>query len=292
MVGTGFVWSRWGDGEMLATNEDDELGAQLRSSLVSLSTDPLAVVNVGTWWLCDPFLNKSWLTGIGDTDLPRAAFHSFFYLPAGDPADSARATWRQHGVIGWGDAILQRKRTVVLVGPPHLRTIPLFKDAAFINTLDPRVSQDVDWVDVWFRELTSQTELREPPPGAGANSPGVLCIVAAGPRAKILMARLLEFVHDRNWAIVDVGASLDGYVGVHSRDFNDPKEICRKARENASEDEVRMWFATGLCEEMPSKEQEQQQKQEGGDAEELGEDYEGKEYGGEGGAERGEGSRE
>ncbi len=276
MSGTGFVWSRWGDGDMLAANENNELGAQMRSSLVALSTDPLAVVNVGVWWLCEPYLNESWLMDIGDTDIPRAAFHSFFYLPAGDPADSTRTMWRQHGVTGWSAAILRRKRTLVLVGPPHLRDIPLFKNSAFIDTFDPSHSLDVDRVDVWFRELTTQTDLLEPPPGAGADSPGVLCIVAAGSLGKILMARLLEFVHDRNWAIVDVGASLDGYVGVHSRDYNDPKEYCRKARENASEEEVRMWFATGLCEEMhssPSEEEEEEEEEQEADAEEREEDY-------------------
>ena len=263
-AGTGLVWARWGDGEMLAVNEDKPgegqvLSAQLQSSLLALSTDPLAVVNIGVFWLCEPILKKSWElftrqheAAFGDSDAARAAFQSFFYLPAGDPADSDRAKWRQLGVPGWSEAVLRRKRTLVLVGPPHLRDIPLFKDAVFVNAHDPNMGRDPDRVEAWLRELKAQADLLEPPFGRQTywnRLPGILCIVAAGPRGKVLMARLLEeFAHGRGWAIVDVGASLDGYAGVHSRDFNDPFLLCQRARENASEEEIRLWFAPGWCE--------------------------------------------
>ena len=235
------------------------LSAQLQSSLLALSTDPLAVVNIGPFWLCEPILKKSWelLTrqheaAFGDSDAARAAFQSFFYLPAGDPADSDRAKWRQLGVPGSSEAVLRRKRTLVLVGPPHLRDIPLFEDAVSVNVHDPNMGQDRDRVEAWLRELKAQADLLEPPFGRQTywnRLPGILCIVAAGPRGKVLMARLLEkLVHGRGWAIDDVGASLDGYAGVHSRDFNDPFLLCQRARENASEEEIRLWFAPGWCE--------------------------------------------
>jgi hypothetical protein len=76
----------------------------------------------------------------------------------------------------------------------------------------------------------------------------LLFLFAAGRSSKIIIADLVVGMADTDniHTFVDVGASLDGFAGKHSRDYNDPKKFCQLVRKNDPNNE-QYWMKRGVC---------------------------------------------
>ena len=143
---------RWGDAEMIASIKDGQRQSSMQRAvrvLASKTKSPEIVLNVGGHWLCKNNLRQDWNKGLTlpmkvesscpssysetskrDLDLSIEddyAIHSFFYLPLGDITDEDLNEWRKKKIEGWSGLIRKYNRSVILVGPNHIRNIPFIK---------------------------------------------------------------------------------------------------------------------------------------------------------------------
>eukprot|EP00854_Cymbomonas_tetramitiformis_P024313 gene24313-29538_t len=235
-----FSWVRWGDGELLhsARNSKIEIDQRLRRSFVSLTgtenrNSNWTMINVGVWWLCNRRLRNLWddLISSNNSDY---IFMDSFYLPMGDPVEVDRTFWREAGVIGW--VAEARRRRVVLIGPAHLKRVPVLKYAAHIETTGTE-SSSVARINFLIKKsvlISSQSNTT------------TLFVLAAGWASKIIIAELCYLLPRDSF--IDVGSAFDGYAGVPSRDYNrDIKKYCIAVHGENSDPRDRLWMRIDTC---------------------------------------------
>ncbi len=208
-----FSWVRWGDGETihagLLTNP------RLQNSFRIAAHHPDIYLNVGGWFFCG---NKSKeLQVLWKSFSNGGRFYDYFYLNAGDPMSAKK--------VGWRDQIEKCSRKTLAVIPSHLRSLPVFRNSIIVP------SPTYETLDATIREI--RKHLR---------GESMVVLLAGGKIAKILAVELT--LSDPNHTYIDIGSSMDGYAGRHSRDYNDPKNYCAKI---SSPKERERWFPPGAC---------------------------------------------
>ncbi|KAJ9448189.1 hypothetical protein DIPPA_03918 [Diplonema papillatum] len=243
-VGRQFAWYRLGDGELqcLGTQRSINVaGAQcdlgtrdaLISSLGNVSdwADHNLFAVIGTWWLCE---SRDWTKSLKQLMRTRFknSFHrrpnggvSFaltdhFYVPIGSTDDPSAEGFVQASA----------NRAAVIVGPAHLQKLgeynTMFNVVAFIQT--PNAGGSYTHVPSLVTSMLSVQE---------KHGQGLIFLVAFGVPGKLVVIH--GYAAMPNCTFVDVGASLDGYVGVQSRDYNrDRGRFCKSWSS---------WMIPGLC---------------------------------------------
>ena len=277
----GFAWVRWGDAEMIASKKDGQRESSMLRAvrvLASKTKSPEIVLNVGGHWLCKNNLREDWNIGLTlpmkvessspssysetrkrDLDLSiedDCAIHSFFYLPLGDITDEDLNEWRKKKIEGWSGLIRKYNRSVILVGPNHIRNIPFIKHDVFIDATNVQKNNNKT-KDLIRKVALEGTELSQK-----NNDPPVV-ILCSGIAAKTLVVVLRSFI-DKGWQFIDVGTQLDGFGGKKSRDYINIPKMCKKVYEykgNSSiptenigtkhdlggEAALEYWFAPNVC---------------------------------------------
>ena len=209
-------------------------------ALMSVSATPNCVLNVGVHWLCNKALRNNWNAAMDGVDVNDTIGHAFFFLPMGDPGDDDRSMWKENGVDGYINVVREAKRKVILVGPPHVEGLPFIGHSAFVDASGKGMGGDGAADSVVQRIFEIGDAFDEPP----------VVIMAAGMAAKTAILSAQDRINSKGWGLIDAGTTLDGYAGVKSRDYNDPRVYCRKSRERARDehDGVDFWFAKGVCE--------------------------------------------
>lgn len=139
------------------------------------------------------------------------------------------------------------KYYVVLVGPPHLKNVPFLNPAQYIDSsgVNRKMDKTSKIIDDCAK-LMDQQKL-------GEEGRPLLFLLAAGFSSKIIIAELLQYKEESSnnhtQSFIDVGASLDGYVGVKSRDYNHPKRYCEEVIKNDDPKNRYHWMKKGVCEE-------------------------------------------
>lgn len=236
----GFGWARWGDAEMISSARDGSPMRLAVRALMSVSATPNCVLNVGVHWLCNGALRNNWNAAMDGVDVNDTIGHAFFFLPMGDPGDDDRSMWKENGVDGYINVVREAKRKVILVGPPHVEGLPFIGHSAFVDASGKGMGGDGAADSVVQRIFEIGDAFDEPP----------VVIMAAGMAAKTAILSAQDRINSKGWGLIDAGTTLDGYAGVKSRDYNDPRVYCRKSRERARDehDGVDFWFAKGVCE--------------------------------------------
>jgi len=236
----GFGWARWGDAEMNASAGNGSPMRLAVRTLMNISATPNCVLNVGVHWLCKGSLRKNWNAAMDGLDVNDTIGHAFFYLPMGDPGDDDRTMWKENGVDGYINVVREAKRKVILVGPPHVEGLPFIGHSAFVDAKGKGKGGAGAADSVVQRIFEIGDAFDEPP----------VVIMAAGMAAKTAILSAQERINAKGWGLIDAGTTLDGYAGVKSRDYNDPRVYCQKSRERArgADDGVDFWFAKGVCE--------------------------------------------
>ena len=277
----GFAWVRWGDAEMIASKKDGQRESSMLRAvrlLASKTKSPEIVLNVGGHWLCKNNLREDWNIGLTlpmkvessspssysetrkrDLDLSikdDCAIHSFFYLPLGDITDEDLNEWRKEKIEGWSGLIRKYNRSVILVGPNHIRNIPFIKHDVFIDATNVQKNNNKT-KDLIRKVALEGTELSQK-----NNDPPVV-ILCSGIAAKTLVVVLRSFI-DKGWQFIDVGTQLDGFGGKKSRDYINIPKMCKKVYEYKSNSSIptenigtkhdlggkaalEYWFAPNVC---------------------------------------------
>ena len=147
------------------------------------------------------------------------------------------------GIDGYVDAIRKAKRKVILLGPPHVQNLPFIGQDAFVDASGAGGGGD-GVADGVIKTLFEIGDAFDDPP---------VVIMTAGMAAKSAILLGQDRINFRGWGFIDAGTTLDGYAGVKSRDYNDPRKYCQKSRERTrgDGDGVEFWFAPGVCEKFP-----------------------------------------
>lgn len=262
-----FAWVRWGDGEISESTADREYSKKLKASLHYLSRHDDSIVNVGMWWLKNQRFARQWNSVVppqlsnsvknasrlrpkntvgeqrqDDMGMKKMIFHNHFYLPMGGPLNTYT---KEIGIAGWLYEI--EDYNIILVGPSHLGGIP------FLNPFKHFESSGVNRNMVKTADLASKCkELMDQQMSDGGGKP-LMFLLAAGFSSKIIIADLLQYRDESNnhytQSFIDIGASLDGYVGIHSRDYNSPKHYCEEVVKNDDPRNRYHWMKRGICEE-------------------------------------------
>jgi hypothetical protein len=154
---------------------------------------------------------------------PSYPFYDSFYLPVGNESSAAVNSWVQAAKNG--------KRPVVLVGPDHLSSLHCMLNYVkhFRIPLPTTGCQDVEPLVAGIVELSQASYPNE----------SVVFVVAGAAIGKIVAYQAFKKLQHKD-IFVDVGASLDAYAGVRSRDFN--KDLTKFCRESKG------WMAYDVCE--------------------------------------------
>lgn len=217
--GNGFAWIRWGDGEL---NCLVGRGGGPEWSCDSWATEELQnmlkiyhnnyFLALGSWWACTATfargLASAWRE-IAPTAPENFTLVDSFYL---EHARSDKEEGLVHGMVG---AVRRGNRPVILVGDRKLRNVPrtLYNYTSFIEV--PARGMHTNDVPSLLSKLRDMTQYK----------PNHLCLVAAGLIGKIFITQAhTDFLLDRH-IYVDVGSSLDIFVGSSTRDHNQPKYI-------------------------------------------------------------------
>ena len=246
-----FAWVRWGDGEMGEALGKGEYSQSLMKSLHYMSRHEDAIVNVGMWWLDKKAHASKWnqvvppqTTNQDNTteiETRKMMFHNSFYLPLGGPLSNLNG----HLKVGWPYKIANY--TVVFVGPPHLKDVPFLNPSYhFESTGVNRNIKRTTMLTNQCKEVMDRQSLH-----VGEDRP-VIFLLAAGFSSKIIIAKLLQYKHEsknnHTQSYIDVGASIDGYVGKHSRDYNSPERVCQGVIKYDPINRYH-WMKKGVCEE-------------------------------------------
>jgi hypothetical protein len=192
--------------------------------------DATIIQALGAFFLCNEThrnLNRGMQTFIrAMTDeyghAPRGPFYDAFYLPVGDESSAVTKSWVTAAKAGG--------RPVVVVGPDHLASLHCMLNYVkhFRIPLPTHGCQDVEPLVRGIVEL-SQGPYRDK---------SVLFVVAGAAVGKMVAYEAFKKLKHKD-VFVDVGASLDAYAGVRSRDYNkDLKRFCREAKG---------WMSTDVC---------------------------------------------
>eukprot|EP01063_Lacrimia_lanifica_P012275 TRINITY_DN1888_c0_g3_i1.p2 TRINITY_DN1888_c0_g3~~TRINITY_DN1888_c0_g3_i1.p2 ORF type:complete len:379 (+),score=70.47 TRINITY_DN1888_c0_g3_i1:125-1261(+) len=236
-VGRPFAWVRLGDGELNCLGErkskpgtpcedKDTLYTMIEALKdVDLMRDD-AFIAVGAWWVCAGsygtskalYLNdlKGW---VGDGQIT-AAMLDMFYIGHG-ANDTLEA---KYGMVQ-----SLAGRPVVLVGPQHLA--PLAQHNTMYNVVAHVVTPGKGASAHHVEELLGIFGECESRFGQG-----LMFLLEYSMGGKI--AALHGMRRYPNHTYVDVGSSIDGYVGVQSRQHNKKKRICKNTPS---------WTAPGVC---------------------------------------------
>eukprot|EP00038_Savillea_parva_P009485 m.183860 g.183860 ORF g.183860 m.183860 type:complete len:425 (-) comp15958_c0_seq1:84-1358(-) len=227
-----FSWIRWGDGEMieafkgikpLKAGQAPDHSQALRQAFYKATQLDAIQINVGTWWLCNS--KRQWNSAINVKSTIEYKYTNYFYLPMGDPMEDPRT---DHG---WVTEANRCSKRVIAVVPSHLRALPVWPKGT--RFLDSPQGNDIGKVILKITEVQDALKDSERP---------ALVVFAAGISAKIMIVRLT--VSNPEHQYLDIGSVLDGYAGVKSRDYNDPKKYCG----SITDANVRkQWFAPGVC---------------------------------------------
>jgi len=232
-----FAHVRWGDGEMTTSVDGTPFGKRLSESLLQLTQHPLTSVNVGTWWLEDKNGNpkhfvKKWNQVVSEEISNKTLFHDFFYLPL---AEIDEPRFKPEGIDGWVALTDRAAYKTVLVGPKFLLGIPFINQTEYISS--EGIERDVGKTDDVTQKIIKVMKAHEPEP--------LLFLVSAGRSAKIIISDLISR-QDNIHSFIDTGASLDGWAGVHSRDYNNPATYCGKVLKRDPERKD-YWMKKGVC---------------------------------------------
>eukprot|EP01059_Diplonema_ambulator_P036317 TRINITY_DN9010_c0_g3_i1.p1 TRINITY_DN9010_c0_g3~~TRINITY_DN9010_c0_g3_i1.p1 ORF type:complete len:449 (+),score=72.25 TRINITY_DN9010_c0_g3_i1:65-1348(+) len=229
-----FGWVRLGDGEVMCLgNARDGViaGAHcnadtkyaFKKSIAALPHLRNVFTSIGTWWLCSgrvrTGIHSSMYNAIRGTDVLSKgySFLNSFYLSYG-----ASDGPEQPGIVR-----SCRGRDVVLIGPKHLDRMKTGDMFNIVNHIV--VSGSGRLSDV----MPALNEARN----YAANRTNLVFLVAFGVHAKILIVQGTQMMPGHTF--IDVGSSLDAYVGVRSRDYNrDLKRFC---------DGWPRWMGKGVC---------------------------------------------
>jgi len=225
---------RWGDGDFYCALDvsfgvdsngvslagNTEMCRQLKKDLLDYGSDVNRDKNLwvvaGNWWLCAEvnrrlhdavdsfFANRTGPWG-GFADGASAGGFYFPFVPA-------KQGGRERGVLP-----LLQGRVVSLVGPPHLGKLgSMLNYSSFVHVPPHSCWQDRGRIAKEVLNISAQH------PGES-----VVFIVAGGVAARTLIYRLHKSIGHKD-SLIDVGASLDGFAGVGSRDYNrDLQRFCK-----------------------------------------------------------------
>lgn len=232
---------RWGDGDfecalhlvqvldsnevMLGKNEMcDRLGEDLREYGRGLGENNNLWLVAGTWWFCKEShpeiyngvkaffsLNETQPTWRGFANGWSAGGFYFPLLPDKEPG-------RKRGVV----PRLQH-RTVVLVGPRHLGKL-----RTMLNYTQHIV---VPHGNAWEHRNELSRQVMEA--SKHHRDKNVVFLMAAGVATRPIAYALYKELGQKD-SFIDVGASLDTYAGVLSRDFSSLTALCRDYPEYAA----------------------------------------------------------
>eukprot|EP01059_Diplonema_ambulator_P036316 TRINITY_DN9010_c0_g2_i1.p1 TRINITY_DN9010_c0_g2~~TRINITY_DN9010_c0_g2_i1.p1 ORF type:complete len:445 (+),score=90.36 TRINITY_DN9010_c0_g2_i1:89-1423(+) len=230
-----FGWVRLGDGEVSCLTNSKEgvvAGAHctadtkiaFKKSIAALPHLRNVFTSIGTWWLCHGTAMSaihnslfSFLQTGTDMLTRKYAFFDSFYLPYGN-SDGPE----QPGIVR-----SCRGRDVVLIGPKQLEKITTGDMFNIVNHI---------YVPAQGRIFNVMPALNEAGNYA-ANRTNLVFLVAFGVHAKILIVQGTQMMPGHTF--IDVGSSLDAYVGIRSRDYNrDLKKFC---------DGWPRWMGKGVC---------------------------------------------
>jgi len=89
-----------------------------------------------------------------------------------------------------------------------------------------------------LQKMLSIMQMYEPEP--------LLFLVSCGRSAKIIISDLISRKNNIH-SFIDTGSVFDGYSGIKSRDYNDPKNYCSRIKELDPE-HLGYWMKKGVCE--------------------------------------------
>lgn len=217
--GNGFAWIRWGDADLnclagrgggMEWSCDSQTTKELQNMLKIYHNNYFLAL--GSWWACTPafarVLASVW-RGIAPTAPENFTLVDSFFL---EHARSDKEEGLVHGMVG---AARRGNRPVILVGSRKIRDIPrtLYNYTGFIEV--PAGGMHTNDVPPLLSQLRDMTR----------GKPNHLCLVAAGLIGKIFITQAhTDLLLDRH-IYVDVGSSLDIFVGSSTRDHNQPKYI-------------------------------------------------------------------
>ena len=190
-------------------------------------------------------------------------FHDSFYLPNGEVVNDGMNHWISNGVVGW-IPLMERyyANRTILIGPSHLTDVPFLTDQLVAYISSDKIEHNISRTKKVVQQIIHSIENRQARNNVSSSGNDyeddeideeepLLFLVAAGRSAKIIISDLIARPNNTH-SFVDVGSSLDAYVGKHSRDYNNPSVYCEKIMDR---DPTRLhyWMKKGVC-----KKQEQQ----------------------------------
>ena len=246
-------WIRFADGDMnhLGGKGSSIEHRRMVRAISAWPSLPNLVVSVGEWWLCTQKWADIWRRHFQINEFRGYTFHSgCFYLPMGTPDDDDRDVWAGKGIQGWVRAAHDANVTIVLVGPRGLAGIPWLTGGLIgkqkkgaLPTSSRRRWVDTSGVsDHAARMDTAMSEIQAI--SASDRDAPFLFVFSAGHGAKTMITELMHPSRQTSKDIfIDAGTALDGFAGVHSREFNSKEEGKRKYCENIlRRDPVRIKF--------------------------------------------------
>eukprot|EP00316_Scyphosphaera_apsteinii_P012396 CAMPEP_0119336020 /NCGR_PEP_ID=MMETSP1333-20130426/90915_1 /TAXON_ID=418940 /ORGANISM="Scyphosphaera apsteinii, Strain RCC1455" /LENGTH=436 /DNA_ID=CAMNT_0007346723 /DNA_START=124 /DNA_END=1431 /DNA_ORIENTATION=+ len=241
--GVGFSWVRIGDGELscmaggvrviASWKCSQRMSAEMIAMLKLVRETNNFFVAVGSWWACESnhfakILANAW----GGSRRNRRAAGSGGFLVNGFYLEHARNDSTSGLTIGLVGAAKRSGRPVIIIGPRHLRKLSraMYNYSGFVET-----GSGADFPQV-LRAITDASTLVDQIRQSTASPQAtILFLVACGGPAKVFIALAHKGKHYKNLeghVYVDVGSSLDAFVGTSSRDYNSASgyknHLCKK----------------------------------------------------------------
>lgn len=239
--GNAFAWIRLGDGEIdcmarLGGGPEwscDEVTTRALQRMLASGPDHVFVA-VGTWWACRaPYgqrLAKGYAEATGGDGkagtAPPTVLLDSFYL---EHARADRGSGLDFGMV---DAVRRSGRPVVIVGSSELCQLPraLYPIAVFLVVPPARMAVRDDVPDLMRRLSNASLDERVH-----------LVLVSAGVAGKIFIHAAAQDPTLMRHIYVDVGSSLDVFVGKQTRDHNGRDARARHCKR------FRTFMKDGLC---------------------------------------------
>eukprot|EP00740_Mantoniella_antarctica_P008531 CAMPEP_0181387584 /NCGR_PEP_ID=MMETSP1106-20121128/23804_1 /TAXON_ID=81844 /ORGANISM="Mantoniella antarctica, Strain SL-175" /LENGTH=376 /DNA_ID=CAMNT_0023507987 /DNA_START=468 /DNA_END=1598 /DNA_ORIENTATION=+ len=239
-------WIRFADGDINDLLDivpgSTSTGQRLMDAIATWHELDNLVVSVGAWWLCQDNMKTKWMKHMTKQLVGNFSFmDQCFYLPMGTPDDDDRDGWAALGIDGWVRVALETNTTMVPVGQSHLREIPWLSKGDFVSAGDVSQNPTAMQRAIEECEVISANNGIQP----------VLFVFSAGSGAKTMITELMHPSRPTSKDMfVDAGTALDGFAGVHSREFNSGKNFVDKYCNNIMRvDAVNMdsWIKPGIC---------------------------------------------
>eukprot|EP00928_Gymnodinium_smaydae_P096404 TRINITY_DN8507_c0_g2_i1.p1 TRINITY_DN8507_c0_g2~~TRINITY_DN8507_c0_g2_i1.p1 ORF type:complete len:304 (-),score=26.04 TRINITY_DN8507_c0_g2_i1:209-1120(-) len=251
---TPFLWLHWGDTDFMTLSAPETASSQEGSDLTSQcvvdglkdaffgdSTPPDHVIEaLGAFFLCKEThrsLYESFESLLQTKREQKFDFFDDFYFPIGNESSHFHDSWVNAAKMG--------KRPIVVVGPKRLSSLHcMLQHQAFLEFPMPTVG--CDDAESLIPQMTQLSKTRFPDQSVVfAISGGVVGRLIAYKAYKVLGAKDI---------FIDVGASLDAYVGVHDRDYNmDSSPFCKESKSWMSYDACKS-YCSGIREDFSCRE--------------------------------------